>query len=78
MDVLKEFKGIRGEIVFFYYNIFLELFKMENEWIYDWGSKVYVCEVFEILLLCLLDFICVGVFFFWKNFLFFFFINDKK
>lgn len=33
--MLKKFKGIRGEIVFFYYNIFLEFFKMENEWIYD-------------------------------------------
>lgn len=39
---------------------------MENEWIYDWESNVFVCEVFVILLLCLLDFIIFVFIFFWS------------
>lgn len=77
-DVLKEFKGIRGEIVSFYHNTSLELSKMENEWTYDRGSKVYVCEALETSPLCLPDFTCVGVPLSWKNFLFPFLTNDKK
>lgn len=54
--VLKKFRGIRGEIVSFYHNISMELSKMENEWTYDQGSKVSVCEALMTSPLCLPDF----------------------
>lgn len=77
-DVFKKFKGIRGEIVSFYHNTSLELSKMENEWTYDQGSKVSVCEALETSPLCLPDFTIVCVFLSWNNYLIPFLTNDRK
>lgn len=46
-DVLKKYTRIRGEIVSFYHNTSLELSKIENEWVYDRGSKVSVFDALE-------------------------------
>lgn len=77
-DVFKKFKGIRGEIVSFYHNTSLELSKMENEWTYDQGSKVSVCEALETSPLCLPDFTIVCVSLSWNNYLIPYLTNDRK
>lgn len=75
-DILKKFKGIRGEIVSFYHNTSLELSRMENEWTYDRGSKVSVCEALETSPLCLPEFTIV-VTLSWDHFLIPF-VDDTK
>lgn len=67
-DMLKKFKGIRGEIVSFYHNTSLELSKMENEWTYDQGSKVSVCDALETSPLCLPEF-AMSIVLSWNQFL---------
>lgn len=51
---------------------------MENEWTYDQGSKVSVCEALETSPLCLPDFTIVCVSLSWNNYLIPFLTNDRK
>lgn len=76
-DVLKKFKGIRGEIVSFYHITSLELSKMENEWTYDQGSKVSVCDALKTSPFCLLEF-AIFVTLSWNQFLIPFNLNNDR
>lgn len=71
--VLKKFKGIRGEIVSFYHITSLEL----NEWTYDQGSKVSVCDVLETSPFCLPEF-AIFVTLSWNQFQIPFNLNNDR